>query len=95
MTNVLHSVSNVCADASKQDKISEIHVESMWSPDGVQMDFVQNCRLKSFPDGVHVESTWNLWGRVKYSNFDASMLWKEMVDILLFTYLELSQVAAS
>ena len=30
------------------------------------MDFKQNCRLKSFLDGVHVESNWNLWGRVKY-----------------------------
>ena len=41
------------------------------------MDFVRNCRLSSFPDGVHVESRWihgvhvesiwNLWGSVKYS----------------------------
>ena len=27
--------------------------------------------------------------------FDASMLWKEMVDILLLTFLELFQVASS
>ena len=41
------------------------------------MDFIQNCRLWSFPYGVHlesrwthgvqVESTWNLWVRVKYT----------------------------
>jgi type II secretory pathway component PulL len=41
------------------------------------MDFIQNCRLRSFPFGVHlesrwshgvqVESTWNLWVRVNYT----------------------------
>ena len=30
------------------------------------MDFKQKYRLKSFLDGVHVESIWNLWGSVKY-----------------------------
>jgi hypothetical protein len=43
------------------------------------MDFIQNCRLRSFPFGVHlesrwshgvqVESTWNLWVRVNYTIF--------------------------
>ena len=28
------------------------------------MDFVQNCRLKSFPDGVHMESVGE--GKVQY-----------------------------
>ena len=51
-------------------------MDSRWSPCGVQMDFKQNYRLKSFLDGVqmesrwiygvHVESIWNLWGSVKY-----------------------------
>jgi hypothetical protein len=41
------------------------------------MDFVQNCRLRSFSDGLHLDSTWthgvqvesiwNLWGRVNYT----------------------------
>jgi hypothetical protein len=26
------------------------------SPCGVHMDFVQNCRLRSFSDGLHLES---------------------------------------
>jgi len=53
------------------------HLDSRWSPYGLQMDFIQNCRLRSFPDGLqmdsswiyglHLESIWNLWGRVKYS----------------------------
>jgi hypothetical protein len=41
------------------------------------MDFVQNCGLGSFSDGLHLDSTWtcgvqvdsiwNLWGRVNYT----------------------------
>ena len=46
---------------------SGFHLDSRWSPDGVQMDFIQNCTLWSFPYGVQVESTWNLWVRVKYT----------------------------
>ena len=52
-------------------------MDSRWSPCGLDMDFKQNCSLRSFQDGVqmesrwidgvHVESMWNLWGRVKYS----------------------------
>ena len=52
------------------------HLDSRWSPCGVQMDFKQNYGLKSLSDGVqmesrwihgvHVESIWNLWGSVKY-----------------------------
>jgi hypothetical protein len=47
------------------------------SPCGVHMDFVQNCGLGSFSDGLHLDSTWtcgvqvdsiwNLWGRVNYT----------------------------
>jgi hypothetical protein len=43
------------------------------------MDFVQNCGLGSFSDGLHLDSTWtcgvqvdsiwNLWGRVNYTFF--------------------------
>ena len=35
MTCVLYSVSNICADATRQDRISELHVESTWIPSGV------------------------------------------------------------
>ena len=34
------------------------HLDSRWSPCGVQMDFKQNYRLKSFLDGVQMESRW-------------------------------------
>ena len=37
------------------------------------MDFIQNCRLWSFPYGVQVESTWNLWVRVKYTYTEYSV----------------------
>jgi hypothetical protein len=37
------------------------------SPCGVHMDFVQNCGLGSFSDGLHLDSIWNLWGRVNYT----------------------------
>ena len=56
--------------------MDQLHLEATWIPGGVQMDFKQNYRLKSFLDGVqmesrwiygvHVESIWNLWGSVKY-----------------------------
>jgi hypothetical protein len=55
----------------------EAHLDSRWIPGGVHMDFVQNCRLRSFSDGLHLDSTWvygvqvdsiwNLWGRVNYT----------------------------
>jgi hypothetical protein len=61
---------------SIQDPLG-IHLDSRWSPYGLQMDFIQNGRLGSFTYGLqvesrwnyglHLESTWNLWGRVKYS----------------------------
>ena len=41
-------------------------MDSRWSPCAVQMNFKHYCRLKPFPDGVHVDSIWNLWERVKY-----------------------------
>ena len=60
------------------------HMDSRWSPHGLQMDFKQNYGLKSFLDrvqmesrwiyGVHVESIWNLWGSVKYRKFMRKVL---------------------
>src|ERR1700687_5743661 len=63
------------------------HLDSRWSPCGVQMDFQQKCRVKSFLDGVHLESRWiygvhlesiwNPWGRVKYWLLSSSSQRKE------------------
>ena len=52
-------------------------MDSRWSPCGVQMDFKPNYGLKSFLDGVQMESRvqiWNLWGSVKYRKFMRKVL---------------------